>query len=810
MKSRSTKKICHCGSGRPYSQCHGAKDRKAKGAVSRTEKARELYSQALSHAGQGDLEGAVKHLQQALRWAPDEASIVQSLAVILLKQGDAAAALPLTVRANRLVQWREEPMTRDLNFAVRRLVTRMGTGDLLQMRDRMNAGDGEPVAPPQDVDRNISCVAPLPDTPERLSRLIEELSRQSLRCAELVLVAGPDLEPQGRSPIPPSAGDAPFDVRLVHSAGATLPELLDTGIRAAHGPWVQPLTAADRFSPERLERMLQRLGESGALWGFGHLVMVDRAGDPLDRDDRPDLTAQLITGERVVEEETAGFACVNPLFAGLQPGNMCFQQELYLDLNGFLRDCSDPFRDFALRALWQAEPVYAPDAVCRHPAGAVPAADAGSYRRFYQGCYARQAPSNPTAPWCGHWGHYLLLLAQRYGHLALLPDVALDRLVRDVAKAPKERIRKGGINFVGHIRGEWGLCEIMRNLVRSSADGGIPTAVQDLYIPMPSRQGNRSCISHVRDRLPYSCSVFNFNPDIQAQVIEYLGEDILQDHYNIGYWFWELERLPREWDYAFGLVDEIWVASDFVGDAVRKNTDKPVVKIPVPIHADAPMRTYHRADFGLSDDAFVFLYSFDFNSFIERKNPQAVIDAFNQAFVDTRDPVLLVIKSSHGSKHPVQLRALQDRAGGDPRIRFINETLSYDRLLGLQTLVDCFVSLHRSEGLGLGMAECMARGKPVIATAYSGNLDFMNEENSCLVPYTRRLVEPGEYPYDVGDTFWADADFGVAAQHMRRLAQDPGFARELGEKARLHIAENFSAQRCAEHMRNRLQQLGLL
>ena len=194
-------------------------------------------------------------------------------------------------------------------------------------------------------------------------------------------------------------------------------------------------------------------------------------------------------------------------------------------------------------------------------------------------------------------------------------------------------------------------------------------------------------------------------------------------------------------------VDEVWVATDFIRAAVQRATTKPVTKIPTPV-VPRVERAYRRADFGLPDDRFLFLFSFDFNAYSVRKNPEAVLAAFRRAFPPGRNDVGLVVKSINGRNRPDDLARIEALIAGDQRITLIDRRFTRDEVFGLQQVVDSYVSLHRAEGLGLGLAESMYFGKPMIGTRYSGNLEFMNAQNSCLVDFDLIPVPPGNYPID--------------------------------------------------------------
>ena len=180
---------------------------------------------------------------------------------------------------------------------------------------------------------------------------------------------------------------------------------------------------------------------------------------------------------------------------------------------------------------------------------------------------------------------------------------------------------------------------------------------------------------------------------------------------------------------------------------------------------------------------------YDINSSQKRKNPQAAIKAFQTAFPNPKR-VKLVVKTHGAEKNPADFSALQELLHDSPDIILINRTLGRDELLALQNLCDCFVSLHRSEGFGMGLAECMYLGKPVIATNWSGNLEFMDAGNGCMVDY--QLVELQETcgPYKRGQK-WAEPDTGHAMWWMKKIVEDTAFRKEIALKGRERMARGF-------------------
>ena len=250
----------------------------------------------------------------------------------------------------------------------------------------------------------------------------------------------------------------------------------------------------------------------------------------------------------------------------------------------------------------------------------------------------------------------------------------------------------------------------------------------------------------------------------------------------IGHWAWELASFPPIWAQSFSYYDEIWTHTAYSRDAIARATDRPVFVMPAPVAAPHVDPALTRARFGLRDGRFVFYFGFDFRSFVARKNPEAAIAAFRLAFPRGDEPVTLVLKTLSGIHKADQLAALRDQVSIDPRIVVQDCEYTAVELASLINLCDCFLSLHRAEGFGRGPAEAMLLGKPVIATGYSGNMEFMTPRNALLVDYTLVPVGPNEYPGWQGQE-WADPSPAHAAEHMRLLARDPAAAHRIGAAA---------------------------
>jgi glycosyltransferase involved in cell wall biosynthesis len=277
------------------------------------------------------------------------------------------------------------------------------------------------------------------------------------------------------------------------------------------------------------------------------------------------------------------------------------------------------------------------------------------------------------------------------------------------------------------------------------------------------------------------------------------GENI----YRIAYWAWELEAVPDQWVQAAELVDEIWAPTRFVAEAMRARMPKPVYHM-LPGVEVGPVETVSRTSLGIPEDHFVFLSMFDLHSQVHRKNPAAVFRAFQKAFRET-DRATLLIKTSGGDIHSADLAALRETLHA-PNVILFDRLITRPQAYGLIAQCDCFVSLHRSEGFGLGLAEAMLLAKPVIATGYSGNLDFMNRENSLLVDYELAEIIEDRPIYTRGNV-WAEPSVDQAAAYMRDVYEHADDARARAKRAQPEIQRLLSLDLAGQRMRVRLDQI---
>lgn len=364
-----------------------------------------------------------------------------------------------------------------------------------------------------------------------------------------------------------------------------------------------------------------------------------------------------------------------------------------------------------------------------------------------------------------------------------------------------------GLNIFGYLRGQFGLGESARMYAHALLDSGYPVALVDVDLDLQHGMRDLSLERHIGTEAPYATNLIFVNPDYFQEAIKTIGVSRLEGRHTIACWFWELPEVPKEWLWAIDAVDEIMVASQFVADAFRRITDKPILLVPLPItrFQDSGLT---RDELGLPNGKFIFLTTFDFHSSIHRKNPRACIRAFQKAFPLSRDDIRLLVKSSNGYLHPQQMQELMSLSLSDPRIILRDEILDRAHVSALQRCCDAYVSLHRAEGFGLGLAESMAIGKPVIGTGWSGNMDFMTPQNSCPVSFELVPVLDGEYPHASG-MLWAEADIVDAAAYMKKIVDDEMFRSDLARNAMVDIERDLSgvvaAKKLAEHIDNCLQ-----
>ena len=360
-----------------------------------------------------------------------------------------------------------------------------------------------------------------------------------------------------------------------------------------------------------------------------------------------------------------------------------------------------------------------------------------------------------------------------------------------------------GINLYGLLKAETGLAQGAKLYARALEEGGIPHTLLNLDFMDELPQTDPTFDGRLTKENRYAINVTHINPLEWRYALGTFPQRQFDRHYNIGIFQWELEKAPPEWAPMFDYVDEVWTPSAFTARTMRKMTDKPVY--PVLYGMEAPYDpALTRKDFGLSEEDFLVLMMFDSKSFASRKNPGGAIDAFREAYGENPEYVKLVIKISNPK--PEDIAFVEEHIGGKAGYTLITERMDKERLNSLIRLCDVFLSLHRSEGYGLVLAEAMSLGTATVATNWSANTEFMPEGTACLVDYT--MVPVGNaYRYELEGIEWADPDVHQAAEYLKRLHDEPAYMEQIVKAGQKQIREQLSVEKCAEKIRERLDEI---
>ena len=386
-------------------------------------------------------------------------------------------------------------------------------------------------------------------------------------------------------------------------------------------------------------------------------------------------------------------------------------------------------------------------------------------------------------------------------------DLASDTVLWLTEQNQEELVRAAtapGVNMLGHFCYASGLRTSTESLVEGfrRADGNI--SLRDVWV---QEKGDENRHNEYAGLEIYDITIIHTQPEPFF--------DVAYDRaglaprtprtYRIGYWYWELEEIPPHWQKQADEVDEIWTATKFVGDALRDRFDVPV-RVIMPGLEHPIFKPLPRSHFGLPENTFLFLFTFHMASIMERKNPIGLIAAFRAGF-GKDSTVGLVLKTSFGHLYPSQMDELREAIKG-LNIIIIDGVYSQAEVLALMDACDSYISLHRSEGYGLTMAEAMLLGKPVIATGYSGNLDFMSDETSLLVDFELITLDRDYPPYKAGMR-WAHASIAHAAECMRKVRDNPEWARDLGAKAKVDLERRMSVEVSGHKMAARIAEIEL-
>jgi len=378
-----------------------------------------------------------------------------------------------------------------------------------------------------------------------------------------------------------------------------------------------------------------------------------------------------------------------------------------------------------------------------------------------------------------------------------------------VLRAAKLEHRKG-ILFIGYAEGDLGLGQSFRCDLLAAVHTKLPFAVYPFNLGIENRRIGAFMPERYDKAHPYDVNIIVVGPDQAPVVLESVDPRITYYTYNILRTYWELPRAPKVWREILNDVDEIWAPTSFVADAFRHTFSGPITLIPTTVEVgDGPWKG--RSDFGMDPKRFYFLFSFDYWSSPHRKNPLGVLQAFQRAFPNGSENVGLIIKSiGNVDDYPDIRETIRKASVTDPRIQVIHRSLPYNEMASLIRATDVYVSLHRSEGFGAGMAEAMSFGRIVVGTNFSGNTDFLTEQTGFPVPYTLRSVEPHEYIWNTEPQVWAEPDLEAAARILRQVFEAPDLAMKRAKAGQMLVRQKYGVGEVGRAMKERLVVLGFL
>jgi len=387
--------------------------------------------------------------------------------------------------------------------------------------------------------------------------------------------------------------------------------------------------------------------------------------------------------------------------------------------------------------------------------------------------------------------------------------------LRSWADAMDKASRRGNppkvemVNVIGFMGAVSGLSSGARQVVKLLDQSGIANRQVSMQHPnteawLPSAAQDLRLFDTGPPLEPADITVVHMNADILSHIGPIGRRRIFGDSYRIGYWWWEVDVMPLEYTRALREVDEVWVGSTFVAELMGQLTDRPVFRVPLPAQTPKP-GDFARARWGINDDAAMFSVVFDHASVLGRKNPQAAIAAYCDAFTPA-DSCTLVVKSINAHGYPIDAEEIRYACSRRPDIVLIEQRLSSDELNGLIATSTAHISLHRSEGLGLSILDACLLGVPVVASAYGGCMDFLAPDSSWLVPTSPAPVGPGNLPYPAGAT-WAEPDHDAAVDHLRSIVADLSGSRQRAQLAQSRAADTYDDLVCSDLIMARINQV---
>lgn len=353
---------------------------------------------------------------------------------------------------------------------------------------------------------------------------------------------------------------------------------------------------------------------------------------------------------------------------------------------------------------------------------------------------------------------------------------------------------KSKINYHGYFEGNFGIAEATRLNALALEKSGVAVNIINYSPDMHQR---------ITENIPEAdVNIFHININSILDFFTFNQDINLIGKYNIIYWAWEFPEITKESFQILNSFDELWVPSNFCVNIFTNYTSIPVLRIPHPIDILENSKDFKKEDYQIPDKARIHLTIFDALSSPKRKNPQATIESFLKIH-DNDNNNILIVKTHHLEKSQESQKIIENYKDIS-NIIIISEHFSKSKLHSLIQQCDVLISLHGSEGFGLTIAEAMAYGKIVIGTGYSGNLDFMNINNSFLVKYDFTTI-PNIVNLSNDDLTIAKPDIEDATKKILFIKENFDRLDKLKSRAKEEIETNFSLDRIGSILKKRLE-----
>lgn len=362
--------------------------------------------------------------------------------------------------------------------------------------------------------------------------------------------------------------------------------------------------------------------------------------------------------------------------------------------------------------------------------------------------------------------------------------------------------RQLGINVFGFIKGEFGIAEATRLNCKAILQADIPLNIIN-YDVKTNHNDNDNTFTEFAEKADHPINLIQISPSEEVfNFFSHFDFSFFENKYNILYMAWESETIPEPYIAHLNLFDEIWTPSEYCKNCIEKYVSLPVIVIPHPVQFPVNEPEDKTVKDIFDKNKFNFLFIFDYNSSLERKNVLSLIKVFRKTFDTGENNAFLTIKTSLSTRFPEEKKQILDAIGSSERIKIVEKIFDKNSLNNLISHCDCYISLHRAEGFGLTMAEAMFLGKPVIATGYSGNLEFMNPENSFLVQAQKISSQSAVINYD-SNTVWSEPDLQQTEEYLRIVFNDRELLENKAQKGYASVHEKLSFQHIGQLIKER-------